>query len=49
MLNPNFALLNLSYVNLLLLYEYKVNKIHRNYKIIVETCFQRFYWGNRER
>ena len=25
------------------LYEYKVNKINRNYKIIVETRFQRFY------
>ena len=31
------------------LYEYKVNKIYRNSKIIIESCFQRFYWGNRVR
>ena len=39
MLNPNFALLNLSYVNLLVFYEYKVNKINRNYEIIVRLSF----------
>ena len=50
MLNPNFAVLNLSYVNsLLYVYEYKVNKIYRNSKIIVQNCFQRFYWDNRVR
>ena len=29
------------------MYEYKVNRIYRNCKIIVETCFQRFYWGQQ--
>ena len=31
------------------LYEYKVSKVNRIHKVIVETCFQRFYWGNRVR
>ena len=44
MLNPNFAVLNLSYVSLSL-YEYKVNKIYRNSKITVENCFQRWEIG----
>ena len=40
MLKLNFAALNLSYVNLECLYEYKANKINQNYKIAVDTCFQ---------
>ena len=47
-LNETFAVLNLSYVKLLLfIWIYKSNKIHWNSKMIVESCFQRFYWGNR--
>ena len=43
MMNPDFAVY-LSYINLsLFLQEYKVNKIYRNSKKIVEC----FFWGNR--
>ena len=46
MLYPNFAVLNLSYVIYCCLYESKVNEIYWNYKMIVESCFQRFCCGN---
>ena len=52
MLNPNFAASKLSYVKLLLfiwIYICKVNKIYWNSNIILETCFERYYWGNRVR
>ena len=45
MLIPKFAVLNLSYVDLLFLW-IEVNKIYWNSKIIVESCFQQFYWSN---
>ena len=43
MLNPNFAVLNLSYVkNYCCSYEYKVNKIYRNSNISLRVAFNGF-------